>query len=261
VASRLEETYRRLVLRDHLSFVERALADVRGKGPVLDVGCGGGLLLGMLRERGYRVAGLDSSPEAASIAWKRQNVAAVCGSLANSPLRAGSCAAVLMFHVLEHLSDPRAYLEAAHALLPAGGKLIVQVPNAASLQHRWLGPRWNGLDVPRHLYDFRAQDVVNLVENCGFRVVRRKHFSLRDNPAGLASSLAPELDPMARRVRAVPEGPAAKLVKELLYFALTALSVPFAAAEAACGAGSSIMLEAVVRSSMPVSLAPEGHNS
>jgi hypothetical protein len=32
-------------------------------------------------------------------------------------------------------------------------------------------------------------------------------------------------------------------------------------AEAACGAGSSTMLEAVVRSSMPVSLVPERRNS
>ena len=35
----------------------------------------------------------------------------------------------------------------------------------------------------------------------GFEVLRRKYFSLRDNPAGLATSLAPGLDPMARRIR------------------------------------------------------------
>ena len=43
----------------------------------------------------------------------------------------------------------------------------------------------------------------DLLDHCGFEIVRRKHFSLRDNPAGLASSLAPGLDPMARRVRKV----------------------------------------------------------
>ena len=47
----------------------------------------------------------------------------------------------------------------------------------------------------------------------GFRVLRRKYFSLRDNPAGLASSLAPRLDPMARRVRRIAESGGMRLAK------------------------------------------------
>jgi hypothetical protein len=74
--------------------------------------------------------------------------------------------------------------------------------------------------------------------------VRRKFFSLRDNPAGLASSVAPGLDPMARRVRGVRESGGMRLAKDLAYFALMAASVPFAIAEAACGAGSTVTIEA-----------------
>src|SRR6185369_10071184 len=51
-ASRMEEAWRRLVLRDHVRFVTQALRSSRAQGPVLDVGCGGGLFLGMLRESG-----------------------------------------------------------------------------------------------------------------------------------------------------------------------------------------------------------------
>ena len=149
-----------------------------------------------------------------------------------------------MFHVLEHLHDPRAYLEAARALLKPAGALVVQVPNAACWQFRLLGAEWTGLDVPRHLIDFRARDLEALLELCGFEVVRRKYFSLRDNPAGLASSLAPWLDPMARRVRRVPESGAAKLAKDLVYLALVAAALPFTLLEAACGAGSTVMMEA-----------------
>jgi len=243
-ASQWEEAYRRLVLRDHVAFVARALRNSRARGPLLDVGCGGGLFLGMMRERGFRVAGLDFSADAAAIAWRRQQVPAVCGMLANSPLRPASCAGVTMFHVLEHLPDPRVYLAAAHEALAPDGRLIVQVPNAASWQFRWLGRRWTGVDVPRHLFDFRASDVERLVKSCGFEIARRKFFSWRDNPAGLASSLAPGLDPMARRIRKVPESGVQRLVKDLTYFALTVAAVPFAALEAAFGAGSTVMIEA-----------------
>jgi len=246
-ASGMEEAYRRVVLRDHVGFVARALADSAARGPLLDVGCGGGLFLGMMRERGLRVVGLDFSCQAAGIAWRRQQVPALAGDLAMAPLRAGSFAGITMFHVMEHLYDPRAYLAAARELLAPDGRLVVQVPNAASWQARLLGRAWNGADIPRHLTDFRGCDLEKMLEGAGFQVLRRKYFSLRDNPAGLASSLAPWLDPMARRVRRVAEGGGARLAKDLAYFALVVASLPFAVAEAACGAGATVMVEARAR--------------
>jgi SAM-dependent methyltransferase len=243
-ASRLEEAYRRLVLRDHVRFVARALAASTARGPLLDVGCGGGLFLGMMRQRGLRVVGLDYSREAAGVAWRRQHVPALAGDLECAPLRAGSFAGITMFHVMEHLYNPRAYLAAARELLAPDGRLVVQVPNAASWQAHLLGRAWNGADIPRHLTEFRESDLEMMMESAGFEVLRRKHFSLRDNPAGLASSVAPSLDPMARRVRRVAESGGARLVKDLAYFALALASLPFAVAEAACGAGATVMMEA-----------------
>jgi hypothetical protein len=136
------------------------------------------------------------------------------------------------------------FLSAAHELLTDEGRLVVQVPNAASWQCRLLGSAWNGMDIPRHLFDFRARDLEKLLRRCGFEVERRKYFSLRDNPAGLASSLAPALDPMARRVRARKESPNARLALDIAYFALVLASLPFTLAEAACRGGSTIMIEA-----------------
>jgi len=243
-AGRLEETYRRLVLRDHVHFVEKALRHTRARGPLLDVGCGGGLFLGMMRQRGFRVVGLDFSREAAGIAWRRQGAPALAGDVEHAPLRPGSFAAITMFHVLEHLRDPSAHLLAAREALASDGRLVAQVPNAASWQFHLLGRAWNGVDVPRHLFDFRSRDLEALLERCGFEVVRRKYFSLRDNPAGLASSLAPALDPMARRVRRIPESGGVRLAKDLAYAALTGAALPFTLLEAACRAGSTVMIEA-----------------
>jgi len=244
VSSRLEEAYRRLVLRDHVRFAAHAIAQSRARGPLLDAGCGGGLFLGMMRQRGVRVLGLDYSREAAAIAWRRQQAPAVCATLDAAPFRAGSIGALTMFHVLEHLYDPRAYLNAARKLLQPDGRLIVQVPNAACWQFRLLGRRWNGVDVPRHIFDFRARDMEKLLQSAGFEVVRRKYFSLRDNPAGLASSLAPSLDPMARRVRRTRETGPRRMAKDLAYLALVAASLPFTVLEAAFRAGSTVMIEA-----------------
>lgn len=243
-ADTLAEAWRRLALRDHVRFVRRALAAAPAGAPVLDVGCGGGLFLKELHLEEGRAFGLDFSLDAASVAWSANAVPVACGALTRAPFRRNSFGLITMFHVLEHLYDPTAYLKAARDLLAPGGRLVVQVPNAASWQFLLWGARWNGLDIPRHLIDFKETDVAVLLDYAGFEIVRRKHFSLRDNPAGLASTLAPQLDPMGRRVRGLPETPRGKLLKDAAYFALLLAALPFTAVEAACGAGSTVMLEA-----------------
>ncbi len=245
-AARLEEEYRRLVLRDHVNFVTRAVRECEEEGILLDVGCGGGLFLRMLSERGFPGFGLDFSLDAAGTAWREHGIPTVCATLTKSPFEPGTCAAITMFHVLEHLYDPGAYLEAAHRLLKPDGRLVVQVPNASCWQFLMFGKAWNGVDVPRHLIDFKQKDLDGLLDACGFEVLRHKHFSLRDNPAGLATTLAPSLDPMARRVRGdgASESPRMKLFKDLLYLGLVIVSIPFTLVEAICHSGSTIMVEA-----------------
>lgn len=247
-AATLEEKYRRFVLRDHASFVTSALRRIE-PGPVLDVGCGGALFGRLLRERGFPCVGLDSSLQAAHVATHHNSVPTIIGDFAQAPFADGAFAAITMFHVLEHLYDASSYVKSAVRCLRPDGRLIVQVPNADCWQFLMLGDSWNGIDIPRHLVDYKTRDVEKLLESAGLEVVRHKFFSLRDNPAGLASSLAPGLDPMARRIRHSAETSRIRLLKDLTYFALVVASVPFTLLEAACRAGSTVMIEARRKSS------------
>jgi 2-polyprenyl-3-methyl-5-hydroxy-6-metoxy-1,4-benzoquinol methylase len=242
--SQLAELYRQTVLLDHVRFVRGAVASQPKGSVLLDVGCSGGLLPRMLRDRGIRAMGLDNSFSAARTAWRVNGVPAICSDFLKCGVREGSCGVVSMFHVLEHVPDPPAYLSRARTLLRPGGRLVIQVPNAASWQFLLFAERWNGLDVPRHLWNFRTKDLEWLLRDTGFRIRRRKHFSLRDNPAGMATSFSPDLDPMARRVRRVAESPLMAAAKNLAYLALTLACLPFAALEAAFQSGSTIMIEA-----------------
>jgi SAM-dependent methyltransferase len=243
-ADKMAELWRRLVLGDHARFVRRALEAAGGEGRVLDVGCGGGLLLRELNLAQDRAFGLDFSVNAASVAWSTNGVPVACGSLPRAPFPPQSFSVITMFHVLEHLYDPTAYLEAAGWLLKPDGRLVIQVPNAASWQFLMFGENWNGLDIPRHLIDFKASDLEGLLDACGFEVTQRKHFSWRDNPTGFATSMARGLDPMSRRVRGVQESPRMKLVKDLLYMLLVMAAVPVTVLEALCHSGATIMVEA-----------------
>src|SRR5438034_8117994 len=52
---KLESVYRKLALRDHVAFITKAAGN--RSVDVLDVGCGSGTLLGLLKHRGFRVTG------------------------------------------------------------------------------------------------------------------------------------------------------------------------------------------------------------
>jgi SAM-dependent methyltransferase len=235
---------RRFLYRDQVRFVRTALDEVPGDGPLLDVGCGTGLFLRELNLPQQRMVGLDISADEAGTAWSRNAVPAICGAMPSAPFPSGTFAAITMFGVLEHLYDPSVYVEAAAQLLRPGGRLIVQVPNAASWQFLLLGERWSGLDIPRHLLLFRSEDLENLLEFCGFEIVRRKRFSLRNDPLTLVNSFAPGLNPEVRRARATEENQIASVVKHILFGLLWLLALPIAALESSCRGGATLTVEA-----------------
>ena len=245
--SRIEEYWRRFLLRDHVQFVKSALRRADVAGPVLEVASRGGWFLQQIASRNRPVVAMDFDISAASASWHSKRLPALCGTLARAPFAPKSFAAIVMFQVLEHLFDPASHLEAARELLRPGGRLILQVPNASCWQFLLLGERWSGLDAPRHLIHYRAHDLEILLDRCGFEVERTKYFALRDNPSGLSSSLVPSCDPETRRLSGKPESARMRVVKDLIHQSLTIASLPFTIVEAACHAGSTVMIEARVK--------------
>jgi SAM-dependent methyltransferase len=145
-----------------------------------------------------------------------------------------------MFHVLEHLPDPRSGLKYAGGLLRPGGTLVIQVPNIHSLQARLFGNLWYGLDVPRHVINFSPKALGLLLAEMGYDYCLVPRFSLRDNPASIASSLIPRLDPIGRRGRHADSSPLFNGFLELAYFGLFLLALPPAYLESVCGYGGTI---------------------
>src|ERR1051326_1845172 len=77
---RLEGIYRKLALRDHVAFIAQAARPASGT-DLLDVGCGSGTLLALLKQRGFPALGVDFSAEAAAIAESQNGVRVLVGSL------------------------------------------------------------------------------------------------------------------------------------------------------------------------------------
>jgi SAM-dependent methyltransferase len=181
----LIESLVRIVGTRHIGFLSRDLAP---GAKVLDVGCGRGVLLGELANRGFEVHGQELSAEAARGADPRAEIRIAAG-VAEAGYDDASLDEVIIWHVFEHLPDPRGSLEAVHRALKPGGRLVIAVPNFGSAQARWTGAAWFHLDLPRHLYHFPASALRSLLDQVGFEVLSEHHFSLRQNPFGWMQSV------------------------------------------------------------------------
>lgn len=102
---------------------------LRGHGPVLDLGCGRGELLGLLRDAGIEARGADAGAD--MVAFARAEGLDVEQADAHAALESradGSLGAVTALQLVEHLppADLVALLELAHAKLRPGGLLVLE---------------------------------------------------------------------------------------------------------------------------------------
>lgn len=63
---------------------------------------------------------------------------------------------IVMWHSLEHMTNPLQVLKAAAERLAPGGILAIAMPNPDAFQFRLLGKNWTHVDAPRHLFLFPA---------------------------------------------------------------------------------------------------------
>ncbi len=245
VIKRLERIYREFVAADHVRFLESCTKATGSHGrSLLDIGCGSGTFIYLASRRGYSVHGMDFSATAVRLARRLYGLEARQGDIGSDVWSGQRFDIVTMFHVLEHLPNPAAAIEYASSLLAPGGSLVVQVPNVDSLQAKVFGLRWYGLDVPRHLINFSPAALKLLLDHAGFRITRTARFSLRDDPAALASSIAPWLDPVGRMGRGRGSTPILEGAMELLYFLLVVGMLPLAWVAGLMGRGATIWVEA-----------------
>ncbi len=113
-----------------------AAATQRAGGPVLDLGCGRGEWLSLLRDSGHAARGIDLSPTMVELCCSRGHDVTLSDALA--ALRAlpdNSLSVVSGFHIIEHLPFPVlfAVFAEAHRVLQPGGLVLFETPNPENL--------------------------------------------------------------------------------------------------------------------------------
>lgn len=138
-------------------------------GRLLDVGCGAGRYLQLMRALGWNVIGVDTSSEAIRVARDVVGLEAHVGDVRDLGLLEASFDAVTLAHTLEHVPEPVDALRELRRVTRRGGRLAIVVPNVRSLGARCFGVDWIGWDHPRHLTNFTAEGLGAVLERAGWR--------------------------------------------------------------------------------------------
>ena len=134
---------------------------------VLEVGCGTGRISSYLKAAlDWDMTGIEPNPEAAAIA-RDAGLNVYTGTLEDYE-GDGLFDIVILIHVLEHLTNPAASMKAINGLLKVGGKLVIAVPNAGSVERKLFTRYWDGWDIPRHVYNFDPKSLAELLARTGF---------------------------------------------------------------------------------------------
>jgi SAM-dependent methyltransferase len=147
----------------------RPYADIlKGYGTVLDLGCGPGYFLDLLRDRGVPGLGIDIDPAMVRAAKGRGHEAFVGDHTLIGKLEPALLGGVHLSHVIEHLwgDEAVALLEASYRALRVNGLLVVRTPN------------WRNAGVRHHVFwmdhthkrPYPVELLEKLMTDIGFRI-------------------------------------------------------------------------------------------
>ena len=161
---------RRLEARRALSWCRGLPANAR----ILDVGCGDGFHLRILREFGaatWKLEGVEPEPRAVAAA-RESGLTVHQGTIQEVELPPAHFDLVLLIATIEHVDDPTSVLRAVKTLLRPGGRVVMITDNTDTWDFRLFGSRhWGGYHFPRHWSLFSASTLRSLAARSGLDVV------------------------------------------------------------------------------------------
>lgn len=168
-------------------------------GTLMEVGPGFGTFSALAAECGRfkTVVAVEPTPELAA-ACRERGVAVIERRVEEIQTQENNVDVALAFEVIEHLFEPRRFLEAMAAQLAPGGLLVLSCPNGLGFDIQVLGPVSLAVDA-EHVNLFNPDSISRLVTTCGFEVLETStpgrldaefvreavlagQFSLKDNP-------------------------------------------------------------------------------
>jgi 2-polyprenyl-3-methyl-5-hydroxy-6-metoxy-1,4-benzoquinol methylase len=163
-------------------------SNVSQAGRAIDIGCGNGKLLDLLKKEGWNVKGLELSPLMAESIRETLGIEVIVGNFLENEIPGSELYDIVTLrHVLEHLPDPLTAMKKINSLLDAGGYAILEFPNIEAFdlkfkrflqRNKLYKKKYKESYKPGHCNEYSKVSFSRLAEQTGFRVVIFETYSL-----------------------------------------------------------------------------------
>ncbi len=147
-------------------------------GTVLDVGCSVGMMMHFLQEEGFQPEGVELNARTAAIA-EENGFKVFKDFLEKAPYPPQSFDYVFLGDIIEHVNNPRTFLQNCRKFLKKTGKIVVVTPNLDCFWSKstlWLWKLfripWSSVTPPHHLFQFSTDNLINLMRQEGIEPVK-----------------------------------------------------------------------------------------
>jgi len=147
--------------------VEIDFIDKLDCGKILDIGCGPGYFLSILKS-GWEKFGLEVSKPAAKFASKYASI--FNGTLENASYESNFFDVIFCHHVIEHVIDPVSFINEIRRILKIGGRLIIATPDFDSGCARKFKDRYRLLHDKTHISLFSRDSFTRILRDHGFNI-------------------------------------------------------------------------------------------
>ena len=155
------------------------LLNPKGK-KILDIGSGRGWMLYFLKKYfKYNVAvGTQISENAYRFSRDKLGLEIYNKDLLDLELNSAKFDIITLWHVLEHVPAPEAYIQRISELLENDGLILIEVPNFNSWSRILSKKRWLAMDPAHHVTFFTPDSLGDLLEKYNFKIKKINTFSL-----------------------------------------------------------------------------------
>lgn len=84
--------------------------------------------------------------------------------------------AIIAIHVVEHIDNPKLFFEKVYDLLSEDWYILIQLPSCEWIFNKILGKYASERDIPRHLFNYSKEWLIQLVQQSNFEVVDCKYL-------------------------------------------------------------------------------------
>ena len=163
---------RRKMMPDNIRRYQFIKKIIPKKGRVLEIGSGHGFFLEIMKTNGFDIIGYDISKEKRKYSKKITDVPVYDININEKIPVDNKFDIVVLFHTLEHITEPITLLKNIKKLLKPKGKILIEVPNSDDF-HLKLNKFYKEFYWERaHIHYFNPKILKNVIHKSGFKNIR-----------------------------------------------------------------------------------------